>query len=176
MPYCVFESTNMRSTDGATRIFDCVATEDIENGMVGGLGGLADGMSHVYNFVKGAPTDNTYVIVDQPAWSYDDSRKTKQRRDAFIIPAGTVFRVRVLAVTDEFGLSMAGFTTDSKDAVKPGAYAVADASGKFKAQADKPESGSYCQIMRKRTLGATLVTKAHTYGDTYELHELRVVA
>lgn len=176
MPYTVFESTNLASTNGAARIFDCVATEDIENGMIGGLGKLADGMSHVYEFVKGVPTDNTYVIVDQPAWTADTTRTINQRRDKFIIPAGTVFRVRVLARNDEFGISMPGFTAGSKDAVKAGAYAVADATGKFKAQADKPKSGSYCQIMRKRTLGATLVTNAHTYGDTYELYELRVIA
>ena len=176
MAHTVFESTNLRSTSGAERIFDCVATEDIDNGMVGGLGELAEGMSHVYKFVEGVPADHTFVIVDQPAWSADTTRTVNQRRDAFFVPAGTVFRARVLARNDEFGITTVGFTADSKDAVKPGAYAVVDASGKFKAQAEKPESGSYCQIMRKRTLGATLVTNAHTYGDTYELFELRVIA
>lgn len=172
----VFESTNMQSTIGAERIFDCVATEDIENGMIGGLGELAEGMSHVYKFKQGVPADHTYVIVDQPVWDADTSRSVNQRRDAFVIPAGTVFRVRVLARNDEFGISKAGFTSDSAEQVKVGAYAVADTSGRFKAQAEQPESGSYCKIMRKRTLGATLVTTAHTYGDAYELFELRVVA
>lgn len=177
MIHTVFESTLMKSTHGAERIFDCVATEDIDNGTVGHLGELVEGMSHVYKFEKGEPVDgHTFVIVDQPAWSADTTRTINQRRDAFFVPAGTPFRARVLAVTDEFGLSIAGFTADSKDAVKPGAYAVVDASGKFKAQADKPESGSYCKIMRKRTLGATLVTNAHTYGDSYDIFELRVVA
>lgn len=174
--HTVFESTLMKSTDGAERIFDCVSTEDIDNGMIGGLGELAEGMSHVYKFEKGAPKDHTFVIVDQPAWTADTSRMTNQRRDQFFVPAGTVFRARVLARNDEFGLSKVGFTSDSAEQVKVGAYAVADASGKFKAQADQPKSGSYCKIMRKRTLGATLVTNAHTYGDTYELYELRVIA
>ena len=174
--HTVFESTNMRSTDGSERIFDCVATEDIDNGMIGGLGELAEGMSHVYKFEKGAPEDHTFVIVDQPAWSADTTRTVNQRRDAFYIPAGTVFRARVLARTDEFGITKAGFTSDSAEQVKVGAYAVADVSGRFKAQAEKPQSGSYCKIMRKRTLGSTLVTTAHTYGDTYELYELRVIA
>lgn len=174
--HTVFESTNMLSTIGAERIFDCVATEDIDNGMVGGLDGLAEGQSHIYKFKKGVPADHTFVIVDQPAWTADTTRITNQRRDQFFVPAGTPFRARVLARNDEFGLSMAGFTDESHEQVKVGAYAVADASGKFKAQAEKPESGSYCVISRKRTLGATLVTNAHTYGDTYELYELRVVA
>ena len=172
----IIESTNMASTHGAARIFDCVSNEVIENGMVGGLNGLADGMSHVYNFAKGTPENHIHVIVDQPAWSPDTTRIANQRRDKFTVPAGTVFRVRVLAVNDEFGLNIDAFTSDSKDAVKPGAYAVVDASGKFKAQAEKPESGSYCVITRERVMGSTLVTAAHTYGREAKLYELRVVA
>lgn len=171
----ILESINMASTGGATRIFDCVAEEVIENGMVGGLNGLADGYSHIYKFAKGAPEKNTYVIVDQPAWDEDTSKITNQRRDKFVIPAGTPFRARVLAVGDEFGINLEGFTMDSQSEAKVGAYAVVDASGKFKAQAAKPGSGSYCQIMRKRIAGGTLATAAHNYGRAMDIYELRVV-
>lgn len=171
----VFESTNMASTKGAARIFDCVAEEVIENGMVGGLNGLAEGESHIYKFAKGTPENHNYVIVDQPAWTEDESRITNQRRDKFTIPAGTPFRVRVLAVNDEFAIDKTGFTSTSQEQVNVGAYAVVDTSGKFKAQADKPDSGSYCQIMRKRIMGGTLATAAHNYGHAVELFEMRVV-
>lgn len=171
----VFESINMASTSGAARIFDCVAEEVIENGMVGGLGGLAEGESHIYKFKKGTPENHNYVIVDQPAWTEDESYITNQRRDKFTIPAGTPFRVRVLAVNDEFGITKEGFTSASADQVKVGAYVVVDASGKFKAQVAKPESGSYCVIMRKRIAGNTLATAAHNYGKSMEIFELRVV-
>ena len=40
--YTVFESVNMKSTHYAERIFDAVATEDIENGTFGYLDGLDD--------------------------------------------------------------------------------------------------------------------------------------
>lgn len=172
----VFESINMASTSGATRIFDCVADEVIENGMVGGLDGLADGESHIYKFKKGVPEGNSYMIVDQPAWTEDTSRITNQRRDKFVIPAGTPFRVRELARNDEFGVTKEGFTTDSQAQAKVGAYAVVDtATGKFKAQADKPSSGSYCQIMRERIAGGTLATAAHDYGYSMKIYELRVI-
>lgn len=172
----VFESINMASTSGATRIFDCVADEVIENGMVGGLDGLADGESHIYKFKKGVPEGNSCMIVDQPAWTEDTSRITNQRRDKFVIPAGTPFRVRELARNDEFGVTKEGFTTDSQAQAKAGAYAVVDtATGKFKAQADKPGSGSYCQIMRERIAGGTLATAAHDYGYSMKIYELRVI-
>lgn len=172
----VFESINMASTGGAARIFDCVADEVIENGMVGGLGDLAEGESHIYKFTKGAPSGNTYVIVDQPAWTEDTSKITNQRRDKFVIPAGTPFRVRELARNDEFGVTMEGFTTDSQSQVKVGAFATVDATtGKFKAEASEPGSGAYCKIMRKRIAGGTLATAAHNYGKSMEIYELRVI-
>lgn len=172
----IIESINMASTSGAERIFDCVADEVIENGMVGGLGELAEGESHIYKFVKGVPADHTHLIVDQPAWTEDTSRITNQRLDKFTIPAGTPFRARVLARNDEFGVNIDGFTKDSQSAAKAGAYAVVDASGKFKAQAEKPESGSYCVITRERIMGGTLATAARNYGRSVKLFELRVVA
>lgn len=172
----VLESTNMASTGGATRIFDCVADEVIENGMVGGLGDLAEGESHIYKFNKGVPEGHTYVIVDQPVWNPDESRMTNQRRDQFVIPAGTPFRVRELARNDEFGLNKEGFTLASQAQVKVGAYVTVDtATGKFVAQVDKPGSGSYGKIMRVRKMGETLVTAAHTYGSTMELFEIRIL-
>lgn len=172
----VFESTNMASTGGAARIFDCVATEVIENGMVGGLGELADGETHIYKFTKGTPEKNNYVIVDQPAWNEDESRMTNQRRDKFVIPAGTPFRVRQLMINDEFGITKDGFTTDTQSKAAPGKFATVDtATGKFKVEDSEPGSGSYLKIMRKRMLGNTLVTTAHTYGASAELFELRVI-
>ena len=172
----IMESINMASTGGAARIFDCVATEVIENGMVGGLGDLADDETHIYKFVKGTPEKNNYVIVDQPAWDPDESRMTNQRRDKFVIPAGTPFRVRQLMINDEFGITKDGFTTGTRANAAPGKFASIDAAtGKFKVENSEPASGSYCKIMRKRMLGGTLVTTAHTYGTSAELFELRVI-
>lgn len=172
----VLESTNMASTGGAARIFDCVAEEVIENGMVGGLGDLAEGESHIYKFVKGTPEKNNYVIVDQPAWNPDESRMTNQRRDQFVIPAGTPFRVRQLMINDEFGITKDGFTTATQSNAAPGKFATVDAAtGKFKVEDSEPASGSYLKIMRKRMMGSTLVTAAHTYGTSAELFELRVI-
>ena len=172
----VLESTNMASTGGATRIFDCVADEVIENGMVGGLGDLAEGESHIYKFNKGVPEGHTYVIVDQPVWDADESRMTNQRRDQFVIPAGTPFRVRQLMINDEFGITKDGFTTATKSKAAPGKFVTVDtATGKLKVEDSEPASGSYLKIMRKRMMGSTLVTAAHTYGTSAELFELRVI-
>lgn len=172
----VFESTNMQSTHPGGRIYDCVATEVLENGTVGYIEELAEGESHIFKFVKGAKDGLDPIVVDQPCWDPDESRMTNQRRDQFVIPAGTPFRVRELARNDEFGLNKEGFTLASQAQVKVGAYVTVDtATGKFVAQVDKPGSGSYGKIMRVRKMGETLVTAAHTYGGTMELFEIRIL-
>ena len=62
--YTVFESTNMGSTHYAERIFDAVATTDVENGTFGYLDGLADGESNIYKFVAGTKEGEPVVVVD----------------------------------------------------------------------------------------------------------------
>lgn len=172
----VFESTNMQSTHPGGRIYDCVATEVLENGTVGYIEELAEGESHIFKFVKGTKDGIDPIVVDQPCWNPDESRMTNQRRDKFVIPAGTPFRARRIATHDVFAVTKEGFTTASQEQVKVGAYVTVDpATGKFVAQATKPGSGSYGKIDRKRMLGGTLVTAAHNYGSTTELFEIRIV-
>ena len=173
---CVFESTSMQSTAFGGRIYDCVADEVLENGVVGYIEELAEGESHIFKFHKGTKDGLDPIVIDQPVWNPDESRMTNQRRDQFVIPAGVPFRARRIATHDVFAVNREGFTPASQSEAKVGAYVTVDATtGKFVAQADKPVSGSYGKIDRTRMLGGTLVTAAHTYGGTMELFEIRIV-
>ena len=186
MAFTVFESTNMATTKFAERIFDAVAATDIENGTFGYLNGLATGESVTYNFVAGTKSGlkiGDVVVVDQPAWDADTSRITNQRRDKFVIKAGTRFRVRVVRKNDEFAESIDGFTTASQTIIS----AVTDfattrvyvsintTTGKLVAATTKPESGVIIgEIMRKRVSGGTLVTTAHTYGYKRDMYVCKI--
>lgn len=180
--YSVFESTNMQSTHYAKRIFDVVASEDIENGTFGYLDGLADGYDVIYNFAKGVKAGALIVVADQPAWDEDTSRITNQRRDKFVIKAGTPFRARVIAVADEFAISAEGFTVATKDLVvnttdfkADDVYVTIDTTGKLVASATStPDALFEGKVMRKRIIGGVLTTSAHTYGHTYSLYEVKV--
>lgn len=176
--YAVLESTNMGSTRYAERIFDAIYDKDIENGVIGHLEGLADGYTHIYKFVPGIVAGEPIVMVDQPVWRYEEYRITDQRKDKFVVEAGTAFRVRVLKVTDEFAISLEGFTAESHEAVEVGAFvSVDDATGKLVAAAAPVDGGAFTgEIMRKRTQGAKLITAAHTYGSAYELFTVKVNA
>ena len=174
----VFESTNMKSSRFAERIFDAVASEDIENGTFGYLGDQTEEGSHIYKFVKGTKAGESVVVADQPAWKEDYRRTADKRRDKFVIPAGTPFRVRVVAKNDEFGITIEGVTVDSRDKMKVGAFLTIDASGKLVAS-DKASSSSPVMeavVERKRIVGGTLVTAAHNYGYANEMFTARVKA
>ena len=182
--YNVFESSNMQSTGhGSKRIFDAVADVDIENGTFGYLNGLADGFSHIYNFVKGVMDGEAIVVADQPAWDEDTCRRTNQRRDKFVIKAGTPFRVRVIAINDEFATAIQGISAETSDLVLNTAdfkadevYVTIGTDGKLVASNTKANNDVFeGRIMRKRIVGGVLNTPIQNYGYSYGLYEVRVI-
>jgi len=173
--FTVFESSDMKSTKGAERIFDCISTVDIENGTFGYLNKLATGESVTYNFATGLSAGNPVVVVDQPAWDANESLTSNQRKDKFIIPAGTKFRVRMIALTDEFAITKEGVTVATQALFLKDNYVTIDATGKLVASATSvPDSAFEGTVMRKRISGASLVTTANTYGYSRELMEVKV--
>ena len=176
MAYGVFESTNMRSTHAGGRIYDVVAATDIENGTVGYIDGLADGETDIYKFVAGASKGKKVVIADQPAWSADDSKITNQRKDNFIIKAGTPFRARVIYVDDRFAVSIDCVKTDSQATFVKGAKVTVDAAtGKFVVAGENTSTtGIAGEVVYERMQGATLLTAANTYGYQRKLYTIKV--
>jgi hypothetical protein len=175
----VFVSTNMKSVKYAERIFDAVAAVDVENGTFGYLNGLATGQTHIYNFVAGTKaglTAGDIVVADNPAWDEDTSRITNQRRDNYVIPAGTAFRVRVVAKGDEFGTAIEGVTTASQANMDVDAYVTIDAStGKLVAATTAAENPIMLgTVVRKYTQGGTLATAAHNYGMAKTIYDVKV--
>lgn len=177
--YTVFESINMKSTKFAERILDAVATEDIENGTFGWLNGLAEKELVTYNFVKGTSAGKQIVVADNPAWDEDTCRITNQRKDKYIIPAGTRFRVRVIALGDNFGITIAGVTSGENGTqakMKKDAYVTIDATtGKLVAK-DSTTSGAAFEatVERVRPVGGTLATAIRKYGYKYDMYECKV--
>lgn len=182
MKTTVFESTNMASTKFAERIFDAVAEKDIENGTFGYLNGLADGETVIYNFVAGLKKGEDVVVVDHPAWTEDECRITNQRKDKFINEAGIPFRVRRVKKTDEFGITVEGFTDTTKQMVNDTAdftdspiYLTVDTSGKLIASKTKTANTDFeATIMRKRIIGAVLSTPLRNYGYSNPIYEAKI--
>lgn len=177
MAYTRFESTNMASTKYAARIFDAVATTDIENGTFGYLDGLATGESVTYNFKKGSKSGAEVVVADNPAWSEDTSKIINQRRDNYIIKAGTRFRARVVKKDDEFGITISGFTPATQTTVDTGVFTTIDSTtGKLVASATSTSGAAFeGEVMRKRIDGGKIVTAGGTvYGGEDTIYEVKV--
>lgn len=175
MAYTVFESTNMASTKGAERIFDAVADGDIEVGTFGYLNGLTNNESVVYNFVKGTKKDFAVVVADAPAWDEDTCRITNQRKDKFVIPAGTRFRVRVVAENDEFAISAEGFESASQSKLQAKKFVTIHSDGKLKVEnSEQANAIMNAEIMRVRVVGGVINTTANKYGYSRNMYEVKI--
>lgn len=180
--YSVFESTNMRAVHFAERIFDCVADEAIENGTFGYFEEIADGYSHIYKFVKGTKEGAPVVVANNPAWSEDECRRSNQRRDQYIIPAGTPFRAFMLHEHDEFGITIEGISADTQSVVAEqtdfasnDVFLTIGDDGKLVASTSSTEGAVMeARIERKRMIGATLLTGAREYGYANAMYEARI--
>ena len=169
--HTVCETTNLRATHYAARIFDCVADVDIDNGTFGYMDELAEGYSHVYNFKAGTKEGKQVVVAHNPEWTEDTSNRLNQRKDKFFIPAGTVFRAFVIDELDELALSAEGFTAEPV----VGKFVSINANGKLDV-ADAASEGAVMvgKIMRKRQIGSTLVTGVRTYGYARMMYTVKV--
>lgn len=173
--YAVIESTNMASTRYAERIYDAVATEDIENGTVGYIEDYVDDEGVVYAFNKGYKEGAILVIVDQVAWDYDTTLISKQRKDNFICKAGTPFRVRALKLGDEFGLTKEGFTSATRDTLAKDMYVTIDnTTGKLVVEESEPTTNVYGKIIKKELRGGQLATSANDYGYVSEMYIVKI--
>ena len=170
----------MRAVHFAERIFDCVADEEIENGTFGYMGELVD--RNIYKFKKGTKEGATVVVVNQPAWTEDTCRTSNQRRDKFVIPAGTPFRVFVVHEEDEFGITIEGISADTQNIVADetdfaanDVFLTIGADGKLVASnASTDGAVMEARVERKRMLGATLVTPLREYGYANAMYEARI--
>lgn len=168
--YTCFESQNMASTHYAKRIFDAVCDAPIENGTFGYLDGVVEEGGVIYKFVPGTKEGCEIVVVDQPVWTEDTSRKTNQRKDKFRVEKNVPFRCRVVAKNDEMGLSAEGFV--GEPAI--GKYVTIDANGKLAVAEEATEAPMVGKIMRKRQIGSTLVTGIRTYGYARMMYTVKV--
>lgn len=176
MAKTVFESINMASTNGSERIYDAVCTSEVENGTFGYLDELVEEGGVIYKFVKGTKAGKQIVVVDQPAWDYDTSKITNQRKDKFVVEAGVPFRVRVVKKNDVFGISVDGVTSTSKDKLKVGAYLTVDAtSGKLVASASVTDGAvMVAKVERVRSQGAIISTALRDNGYMRMMYEAKI--
>ena len=178
MSHTVFESCNLGSTRYDGKIFDAVASEDLDNGTFGYITGIdSTNGDPVYTFVKGFSAGKDVFVIDQPAWDEDTHHITNQRKDKFTNKAGSIFRIREVKRNDKFGITIDGVTSATQATMDTGKYVTIDAStGKLVASGSSSGATFEGIVESKRTAGATLVTTAHNYGHSAVMYKVRVIA
>lgn len=183
MAFTRFESTNMGSTKYAERIFDAVYTDDVENGVFGHLNGLALNEQVIYKFVPGIVGGEPIVVVDNPEWDPDECKIINQAKRNYINKAGVPFRVRIVKETDEFAVTIDGFTDATKDVVTTATdftatniYVTVDSTtGKLVASTSSTGSANFeGRIMRKRIDGGVVTTPLRNYGYSTNMYTIKV--
>lgn len=169
--HTVCETTNLRAVHYAERIWDAVCDVDIDNGTIGYLDGQAVDGGVIYNFVAGAKEGAAPVLVHMPEWNPDTSNRLNQRKDKFYNEANIPFRCFTLKAGDEFALSTEGFSGTPE----VGKYVSIAANGKLEV-ADAAVEGAVMvgKIMRKRSIGSTLVTPLRAYGYERMMYTVKV--
>ena len=151
MKYGIFESTNIKG-----KCLSFIGAVDIENGSLVNKGELVTGSKDIYNaIVPTAATleDEPVYVVGNPAWDYDESSKTNQNEDAYIIKAGKPFRVYGLNKGDKFGIADYGIDGGTPEVGK--FVGLQDGSGKPELSDTEPTASAFVgEIVYIRNLGA----------------------
>lgn len=173
--HTVCETTNLRAVHYAKRIWDAVADFDVDNGTLGYLDGVFEEGGVIYNFKAGTMEGKSLVLVHNPEWTEDTSRRINQRKDKFYVEAGVPFRAFELAEGDEFAVSGEGFTVETREKAEVGKYVVVDSTGKL-AVVDAPVEGAVMvgKIMRTRIMGGVVETPIRDYGYSRKMYEIKV--
>ena len=148
--YGVFESTLITG-----RNFSFINEDtDLENGMLVHKGDMVEGYTEVYEAViptaASISAGEPVYVIGNPAWNYDNSSTINQNENKYFIPAGKVFRVYQLNVTDKFGIS--DYSIQGTPAV--GEYVgLATNSGFPVASATVPANGFVGKVIEIASLG-----------------------
>ena len=149
--YGIFESTHITG-----RNFSFVSDVAMENGMLVHKGELVNQVQGTEVYRAVVPTaatiaaDEPVYVIGNPAWNYDKSSIVNQNEDKYFIPAGKIFRVYQLNVTDKFGI--ADYGIEGTPVV--GEYVSLDAdSTKPIASATLPDGGFAGRVIEIRDMG-----------------------
>lgn len=137
---------------------------ELENGMVIERGAVVTDKPLIYNAIAPTGTGEVYVVGD-PAWSYDNSGKTNQNEDEYVIKAGKTFRAYPLdgkGNPDRF--TVADYGIDNGGSIAVGGYVGSQAgSNKLLYSSTLPASGFAGKVVEVKTQGC-----AYFVGQTVD--------
>lgn len=180
--YTVVETSKVAAVHYGGHIYSLIDTEnDVENGHLGFVGKMAEDIEGVETHEFEKPSTDLIdkqrvVLVANPEWSYDESKRENQALYNYVNEAGRVFCAYDLMAHDMYAVTAGGFNgTPEKDK-----YVILE-DGKTTAKIVDTEEeanvhGFYGKIIgsAKRSLGFTTKNSV-VYGHPYTVYFVEVL-
>lgn len=183
--YTVVETSKIAAVRGGGHLHSLIADVDVENGHICYVGDLATDVEGVETHEYEAPTTalinkRKVVLVANPEWDYDESRKSNQALSNYINEAGRPFRAYDLFAEDQYAVSAGAFDVANESEIAVGKYVIVQNGKDTLKVVDESgiaDQGFYAQITGvKLQRGFGLTTKnGTTYGRSYNMYLLRVI-
>lgn len=126
--YTVVETSKVAAVHGGGHMYSLISDVDVENGHIGFVGELAEDVDGIETYEFLTPSADLIgkarpVLIANPEWSYDETRRTNHAMRNYVNEAGRIFRGYDLTNHDWYAVSKEGINTGSDD--------VAPEVGKF---------------------------------------------
>jgi len=128
-----------------TLIHSLISDVDVENGHIGYVGDLTEDVEGLETHEFMAPSADLInkervVLVANPEWNYDETRRTNQALYNYINEADTPFRSYDLIVHDVYAVTKEGINYGSAEAPEVGKYVIAEAGKTTVKMVEKAET------------------------------------
>ena len=156
----------------------------MENGHIGYVGDLATDVEGLETHEFLAPTadligKDRVVLVANPEWDYDETRRTNQALYNYINEADRPFRGYDLIAHDVYAVSKEGINFGSADAPEVGKYVIAEAGKttvKMVEKADTTGQGFVGKIIGTAKRGLGWKTEGgKQYGRPYIIYFIEIL-
>lgn len=182
--YTVVETSKIAAVRGGGHLYSLIADVDVENGHIGYVGDLADDVEGLETHEFLTPTadligKDRVVLVANPEWDYDETRRTNQALYNYINEADRPFRAYDLIAHDVYAVSKEGINYGSGDAPVVGKYVIAEAGKttvKMVEKADTTGQGFVGKIIGTAKRGLGWKTEGgKQYGRPYIIYFIEIL-
>lgn len=182
--YTVVETSKIAAVRGGGHLYSLIADVDVENGHIGYVGDLGTDASglEIHDF-QTPSTDlinkKKVILVANPEWNYDETRRTNQALYNYINEADYPFRGYDLMAHDVYAVTKEGINCGSSDAPEVGKYVIAENGKTTVKMVDESETagqGFYGKIIGSARRGLGWKTEGgKQYGRPYIVYFIEVL-
>lgn len=182
--YTVVETSKIAAVRGGGHLYSLIADVDVENGHIGYVGDLgadAEGLE-IHDFQTPSTeliNKKKVVLVANPEWNYDETRRTNQALYNYINEADYPFRAYDLMAHDVYAVTKEGINCGSSDTPEVGKFVIAENGKTTVKMVDESETagqGFYGKIIGSARRGLGWKTEGgKQYGRPYIVYFIEVL-